>query len=87
MCVVCIDLFEMVCPNDSSSLNISIPVVMVTNSTGVSLKSMVGSGKGEFLSDIFVFFSVFFFKYVLLYQRVLRGEKKSYLSLDNVETL
>ncbi|KAK4793966.1 hypothetical protein SAY86_011960 [Trapa natans] len=43
------DLFEMACPNDTSSLNISIPVVMVTSSTGDSLKSMVGSGKVEIL--------------------------------------
>ncbi|KAK4751309.1 hypothetical protein SAY87_004791 [Trapa incisa] len=43
------DIFEMVCPQDNSKLNISIPVVMVTNSTGDSLKSMAGSGKLEIL--------------------------------------
>ncbi|XP_031404949.1 signal peptide peptidase-like 2 [Punica granatum] len=43
------DLFEMACPKDNSTLNVSIPVVMVAKSTGGSLKSMVGSGKVEIL--------------------------------------
>lgn len=52
---VLVDVFEMVCPKNDSILNISIPVVMVTKSTGDSLKSMASSGKGEILSDMFLF--------------------------------
>lgn len=42
------DLFEMVCPSDSTSLNISIPVVMVAKSAGSTLKAMLATGQGEF---------------------------------------
>ncbi|KAI4302716.1 hypothetical protein MLD38_038433 [Melastoma candidum] len=43
------DLFEMVCPKNDSSLNISIPVVMVSKSAGSTLKSVLASGQVELL--------------------------------------
>ncbi|XP_048131929.1 signal peptide peptidase-like 2 [Rhodamnia argentea] len=43
------DLFEMVCPENGTALNISIPVIMVSKSAGSILKSMLVDGRVEIL--------------------------------------
>lgn len=43
------DLYKMVCPENSTALNISIPVVMIPKSGGDTLNNSIASGKrGKF---------------------------------------
>lgn len=53
------DLYKMVCPENSTALNISIPAVMIPKSGGEKLNNSLSSGKKgkfEFLHFYILFF-------------------------------
>lgn len=61
-----VDLYKMVCTENDTSLNITIPVVMIPKSAGESMKDSLSSGgRGELY--VHTLSSNFYFVYVIGY--------------------